>query len=146
MGFSTVGPCQTHTRVAVDSTASFSKGDIVVVSSGEVTAASGADTQGLAMSLQDFPDNEYEGTQSDVDIVVVGDGEEFKVTWSGTTATATWVGSTFALGTADPQTLDFAATTGTVFTVTRFDEGSSGGDTTGALVGVFNDAAAFGGN
>ena len=146
--FNVVGPHAKYTTVAVDSTASFSKGDIVIVSSGQVTGNAGGDTQGITLALQDFPDSEYEGTQSAVEVVMLGNDCELKHEFTGYTAAAAWVGSKFVVAAgAGAQTIDLsAATTAGVFTVTRFDEGTASGDTTGFVVGVFDDAATFGGS
>jgi len=65
-----VGPYQTMGPVDVDSSATIARGDFVTVSSGTVSEISLGSNTNLAVALDGYPDTEYEGTKTQVDLAL----------------------------------------------------------------------------
>lgn len=140
-----VGPYQVMGPVAVDSGATIAKDTLIQVAAGVVTALAANDNTGLAVALDSYPDAEYEGTKTHVELAILGGSTEIELPFVDAGGiTQAEIGGTFSLTTAAGGTVNTAAAgTGPAFTVRRLSRDSKIGDTAGYVIGVITDAAAF---
>jgi hypothetical protein len=136
--------------VAVDSTATIVRNSIVRVASGKVTNVANGSNANLAIAIDKYPDPDYGGTKTKVELGRVGEDIEIEVpfTHAGTgsgdvLAQADIGGGPFRLLAASGGTIELASTTNGVFTPLRLGRNTKIGDKTGFLVGVFTDAASL---
>jgi hypothetical protein len=145
-----IGSVQLMGPVAVDSTATIVRNAVVRVDSGEVKAIANGSNAGLALAMDKYPDAEYAGTKTRVDLARLGEDHEIEVPFQhdGTTAGDVLAqsdigGGPFRLLAAGGGTVELASTTNGVFQPLRLGRDTQIGDKTGFLIGVFTDAASF---
>lgn len=140
-----VGPYQQMGPVEVDTQDTLTRGDFVTVSSGTVSAISAGSNANLAVSLDKYPDTEYEGTRTEVELALLGEDTEIEVPFVTTDSAgieqADIGGGPYAL-TADGE-VDIDTTANGVFTIRRLGREATYGNLTGYVVGVVSDAASF---
>jgi len=140
-----VGPYQTMGPVDVDSSATIARGDFVTISSGTVSAISLGSNTNLAVALDGYPDTEYEGTKTQVDLALLGEDTEIEVPF--VTADSAGIEQTDIGGGAyrleADGDVDIDSTSNGVFTIRRLGRDTQLGDLTGYVVGVVSDAASF---
>jgi hypothetical protein len=136
--------------VAVDTTATIVRNAVVAVSSGKVVAVTDAATANLAVAMDKYPDADYGGTKTQVDLVRLGEDQEIEVpfTHAGNTgadvlAQADFGGGPFEILATNGGTIELAATSAGVFVPLRLGRDTAVGDKTGYLIGVFTDAASL---
>lgn len=128
--------------VAVNTSATIVRNSLVRVASGLVTTVTTATTVGLAVALDKYPDTDFGGTKTQVQLARLGEDQEVEVAFSGAAvAAATFGGGPYRV--LDGGTVDLGSTTGGVFTPLRLGRNTAIGATTGFLVGVFSDAASW---
>lgn len=145
-----IGATQLMGPVAVDATAVIERNAVVQIVSGEVVPVTdGADTN-LAVAMDKFPDPEYGGVKTQIDVVRLGEDVEVEVafTHSGTGPTDVLAQSDIGGGPFDilalgGGTIDLDSTADGVFIPLRLGRDTQLGDKTGYLVGVFTDAASL---
>lgn len=141
-----VGPYQWMGPVPVDDTATIKRGHFVRVDGGEVKAIATGSNANLAVALDKYPDDEYEGTKARVDLGRLGEDCEIEVPFE-TVDTAgilgANIGNTTALRLHEDSYVDLDSTTNGVFRILRLGRDTKFGDMTGFVVGVVNDAASF---
>jgi hypothetical protein len=136
--------------VAVDTTATILRNSIVRVASGKVTNVVAGSNANLAIAIDKYPDPDYGGTKTRVELGRVGEDIEIEVpfTHAGTgagdvLAQADIGAGPFRLLATAGGTVELASTTNGVFTPLRLGRNTKIGDKTGFLVGVFTDAASL---
>lgn len=144
-----VGPYQTMGPVAVDDTATIIRGEVVQLSSGEVVAGTSNMVANLAVALDKYPDSEYEGTKSVVNLALLGEDTEVEVPFettdtAGITQSQVAGGGPFGLNASSGVvTVDLEDTTNDAFIPRRLGRDTSLGDMTGYVVGVFLDSVSL---
>jgi len=140
-----IGPETKMGPVAVDDTAVIARNQFVRVLNGEVTTIVAGADENLAVAMDKYPDDEYEGTKVSVDLALLGEDQEIEVpfvtTDSGGIAQTDIGNGPFEL-TAD-GVVDLEETTDGVFIIRRLGRETSLGDLTGFVVGVVTDEASF---
>lgn len=136
--------------VAVNTAATIVRNSIVKVDSGQVTNISDGDNTNLAVAMEKYPDADYGGTKTRVELMRLGEQVEVEVPFTHTGATAGDVlaqsdigGGPFELLAAGGGTVELAETATGVFIPLRVGRDTKIGDKTGFLVGVFTDAASL---
>lgn len=128
--------------VAVDTTATIVRNSLVRVAAGLVTGVTTATAAGLAVALDKYPDTDYAGTKTQVQLARLGEDQEVEVPFAGAALVAADIGGgpfrVLASG-----TVDIDVTTGGVFHPLRLGRDTAIGDTAGYLVGVFLDSASW---
>ena len=140
-----IGPTQLMGPVAVNTAATIVRNAVVRVTSGTVSAvADGADAN-LALAMDSYPDAEFRGTKSQVDLARLGEDCEIEVPFAGATALAQthFGGGPYRLLATAGGTVDIGSTVNGVFTPLRPGRNTRLGNTSGFLIGVFTDAASF---
>lgn len=139
-----VGPYQVMGPVPVAAGATIAKDTLIQVAGGEVTALLADDATGIAVALDSFPDAEYEGTKTHVELAILGSDTEIEIPFTDAGGiTKAEIGATFSL-TAVGTVVTSAAGAGAAFTVRRLSRDTKIGDTAGYVIGVIADAHAFG--
>lgn len=138
-----IGADPTMTAVPVNSGATITRNQFVTLSSGEAVAIGASPTANLAISMENFPDAEYEGTRTQIDVALLGEDQEIEVpfTTATTIAKADIGAGPFALTAAGVVDIDVTASG--VFTIRRLGRETEFGAASGYVVGVVSDAAAF---
>lgn len=137
-----VGAYQKMGPVTVDTSAVIARGDFVQINAaGAAEAVAAGDNTHLAVALDKYPDTEYEGTKSRIEIARLGEDCEIEVPlWTSSTVSAAVVGGgPFAITAAGEVNVD--VTTNGVFSVLRTSRDTEFGAATGYLVCVVSDAA-----
>jgi hypothetical protein len=132
--------------VAVDTNETIIRGEVVQVVAGLVTAGTANMVANLAVALDKYPDTEYEGTKTRVDLALLGEDQEVEIGFTGATLTAAIVGGGGPYGlnaSSGVVTVDLSDTTNDAFIPRRLGRDTAIGDTTGYLVGVFLDSVSF---
>jgi hypothetical protein len=145
-----IGPEQWMGPVAVDTTATIVRGNVVYVVSGEVKPVVDGANANIAVAMDKYPDADYGGTKTKVDLVRLGEDCEVEVpfTHAGTTAgdvlaQADFGGGPFRLLATGGGTIELDSTSNGVFIPLRVGRDTKVGDKTGYLIGVFTDAASL---
>jgi len=136
--------------VAVDTTATIIRNSVVRVDAGKVKNVVAGSNANLAVAIDKYPDPDYGGTKTKVELGRLGEDIEVEVpfTHAGTEGTdvlaqADIGGGPFRLLATAGGTIELASTTNGVFTPLRLGRDTKIGDKTGFLVGVFTDAASL---
>lgn len=138
-----IGPDPKMSLVPVNSGATITRNQFVEIASGEAVALTAAPQANIAVSLENFPDAEYEGTRTSIDIALLGEDQEIEVPFStaATIAIADIGAGPYALTAAG--VVDIDTTTNGVFIIRRLGRETEFGAASGYVVGVITDAAAF---
>jgi hypothetical protein len=145
-----IGATQLMGPVAVAPAATIVRNAVVKVVSGEVTEISDGDDVNLAVAMDKFPDVDFAGTKTKVDLVRLGEDAEVEVPFThpgsdpgDVLAQSDIGGGPFDILAADGGTIDLSSTADGVFIPLRLGRDTLIGDKTGYLVGVFTDAASL---
>lgn len=142
-----VGPYQVMGPVAVDSSATISKGDFVQINAaGAAEAIAAKDATNLAVALDKYPDTEYEGTKSMIEVARLGEDVVLEVPiFTSSTVSAAILGSTskFWVTATGQINVDVESATLGVFHVVGLSRDTSFGDSSGYLRVVVDDSAAW---
>ena len=141
-----IGPFQWMGPIEVDDSAEIARGDFVTVTAGEATEIATGTNVNLAVALDKYPDDEYEGTKTRIDVGRLGEDCEIEVAFE----TADTAGIEVAdLRNTGPYRLhedgyvDIDSTANGVFQALRLGRDTQYGDMTGFIVGVVTDAASL---
>jgi hypothetical protein len=147
---SLIGATQLMGPVAVAPAATIVRNAVVKVVSGEVTAIADGDSANLAVAMDKYPDVDFAGTKTKVDLVRLGEDAEVEVPFNhagsdpgDVLAQADIGGGPFRLLAATGGTIELSSTSNGVFIPLRVGRDTKIGDKTGYLVGVFTDAASL---
>jgi hypothetical protein len=145
-----IGPEQWMGPVAVDTTATIVRGTVVRVDAGEVKPVADGSNVNLAIAMDKYPDPDYGGVKTQVDLVRLGEDCEVEVPFThdgagpgDVLAQADFGGGPFRLLAAGGGTIELDSTSDGVFIPLRLGRDTQVGDKTGYLVGVFTDAASL---
>jgi hypothetical protein len=119
------------------------RGGLVTSVSGLLTVAANAAVANIALAMDKWPDADYGGTKTGIDIAYLGEDVEIEMPFSGATLAATHIGGSFGILAADGGTVNLANTTNLAFQVHRLGQNTNLGATTGFLIGVILDSAAL---
>ena len=141
-----IGPETIMGTVPVAGGATVTRNEFVRVVNGlAVAMTDGADAQ-LAVALDKFPDDEYEGTKGRVDLAYLGDDQEVEVPFVTTDPggiVAADIGAADLFRVTAAGVVNLESTTNGVFKIRRLSRDTKLGDLTGFVVGVVSDAASF---
>jgi hypothetical protein len=150
MGIRLIGPEQWMGPVAVDTTATIVRNTVVQVVSGEVVPVTDGADANLAIAMDKYPDPDYGGVKTKVDLVRLGEDIEVEVpfTHAGSDpgdvlAQGDIGGGPFDILALNGGTVELGSTADGVFIPLRLGRDTQIGDKTGYLVGVFTDAASL---
>lgn len=129
--------------VPVAGGASFTKDDILAMAAGAVALAGAGAAAGLCVSLAPWPDNDYVGTRTRVDVGRLGEDTEVELDFVGAAIAAGDIGKLRPLNANRDIDLAAVAGAGDVFQILRLGGDTAFGDTTGTVIGVFTDAASL---
>jgi hypothetical protein len=115
---------------------------------GSATALAANDATGLAVAMQSFSDDEYDGTQNTINIMLLGETQLVEVPFvnsggSNTLAEADFGTVAFHVEADGDVDLDSTAAAAAFIPLFR-GPGTDTGDASGTLIGVFQDAASYG--
>lgn len=131
--------------VPVATGASFTKDDILAMAAGEVALAGAGAAAGLCVSLAPWPDNDYVGTRTRVDVGRLGEDTEVELDFVAGAGgiVAGDIGKLRPLNANRDIDLAALAGAGDVFQILRLGGDTAYGDTTGTVIGVFTDGASL---
>jgi hypothetical protein len=145
-----IGATQLMGPVKVASAVTLVRNAVVRVASGEVTNIADGSNANLAVAMDKFPDVDYAGTKTQIDLIRLGEDAEVEVPFNhagsdpaDVLAQADIGGGPFRLLATGGGTIELSSTTNGVFIPLRVGRDTKLGDKTGYLVGVFTDAASL---
>lgn len=140
-----IGPYQSMGPVAVDTGDVIARGDFVTVTSGTASDIVLGSNTNLAVALDKYPDDEYEGTKTKIDVALLGEDKEIEVPFVtvavGGIEQTDIGGGNYRLTAAG--LVDIDSTSNGVFLIRRLSRDTKFTDLTGFVVGVVLDAASF---
>jgi len=150
MAVSVIGAPILMGPVKVASAATVVRNNVVRVNSGEVTVIADGSNVNLAVAMDKYPDTDYGGTKTKVELLRLGEDIEVEVPYNhagsdpgDVLAQGDIGGGPFRLLAAAGGTIELSSTSNGVFIPTRLGRDTKIGDKTGYLIGVFVDAASF---
>lgn len=129
--------------VKVNTGATIVRGNLVRVVSGEVTTIADAAVAGIALAMDKYPDAEYGGTKTEVELARLGEDIEVEMPFSGAALAQGNLGTSFNILAANGGTVNLASSVTPAFKVLRIGRDTALGDTTGYVIGVFLDSVTY---
>lgn len=128
--------------VKADTGDTIARGDIVQITSGTASDLTAGAKVNLAVALDSYPDAEYEGTKTHIEVALLGEDIEIEVPFAlaGGIGQAN-IGEDY--GFLATGVLDLTDTTDVAFRIRRLGRDTSFTDTSGYVIGVMLDSASF---
>lgn len=119
------------------------RGDLIRIINGLVVPVVDATVANMAVALERNPDPDFEGVKTQVDLGYLGEDVEIEMPFQGAAWAVAMVGQSYNILALNGGTVNLALQAAPAFKILRGAPGTAVGATTGTVVGVIIDSAAF---